>query len=230
MVFWLAVLVGGLFAWMAVKVGFYATWIMFFHVLLAVYMAIFLTPIIVVSVPATTMIPFGHALTLVTVAVATLLIGYGTCYACLSGRLNIPFPQVMDNTAAGVLGFLNGFLILSFASFAFAMTPLSQAGLCKTLGFDAPSQTANTAYVCWWCNQFHAMVAPWGNDRTSQQAVEELLAKVSPPAAKPETPPLPPSAAIHTATPAIDKAKAPAPVSKKPSLPAGSKRPSPDGR
>ena len=52
MVFWLAVLVGALFAWIAVQVGFYAAWTMFFHLVLAAYMAIFLTPVVIANVPA----------------------------------------------------------------------------------------------------------------------------------------------------------------------------------
>ncbi len=51
MIFWLAVLVGGLFAWIAVQIGFYAAWIMFFNLLLSAYVAIFLTPVLVTDGP-----------------------------------------------------------------------------------------------------------------------------------------------------------------------------------
>ena len=105
MVFWLAVLVGALFAWIAVRIGFYATWILFFHLLLAAYVAIFLAPVVIADVPAATAIPgYGYALTLVSIAVATLFVAYGTCYACLSGRLRLEFPRVLRHHRGGRAG------------------------------------------------------------------------------------------------------------------------------
>ena len=135
MVFWLAVLVGALFAWIAVRNGFYATWILFFNLLLAAYVAIFSAPVVIADVPAATAIPgYGYALTLLSIAVATLFIAYGTCYACLSGKLRLEFPRFFDTIVAGVLGFLAGFLAWSFLTFSFALTPLAETEVCKKLG------------------------------------------------------------------------------------------------
>ncbi len=165
MVFWLAVLVGALFAWIAVRIGFYATWILFFNLLLAAYVAIFLAPVVIADVPAATAIPgYGYALTLLSIAVATLFIAYGTCYACLSGKLRLEFPRFFDTIVAGVLGFLAGFLVWSFVIFSFALTPLAETQVCKKLGLDAPSQKINTSYVCWWCNRLHSMLRCLGTE------------------------------------------------------------------
>ena len=191
MVFWLAVFVGGLFAWIAVRSGFYATWTMFFNLVLSACAAIFLAPLATANIPAATATSYGYALTLMSIAVATLLVAYGICFACLSGRFYVGFPEMFDKAIAGVLGFLTGFLVCSFVTFALCLTPLAQIEIPKIFRFDAPSQKANIAYVCWWSDRLHNLVSPLGDETTSQQAVEALLAKAKPPAAKqskPDTP------------------------------------------
>jgi hypothetical protein len=215
MVFWLAVLIGALGAWTAVRIGFYATWILFFHILLATYVAVLAAPLVVESVPAATAIPgYGYALTLLSIAVAMLFIGYGTCYACLSGQMLIEFPRFFDTIAAGFVGFLAGFQAWSFLAFAFCLTPLAEFELAKRLGFDAPSQRTNTGYVCWWCDRFHSMVRPLGCEVTSEQSVGELLKKAAPAEAKPAKSgaPASPSAAQTPAAPGAAKPAPPPPV------------------
>jgi hypothetical protein len=181
MVFWLAVAVGGIFAWIAVQIGFYATWILFFHLVLSAYMALFLTPIIVANVPAATTTDYGYALILMSVAIATLCIAYGICFACLTGHLRVEFPKIFDSIIAGLLGFQAGFLVLSFLTFTLCLTPLSKADFCKTIGFDATSQKSNIAFMCWWCDRFHGLVSCPGPQPNSKDEVAFLEKKSAPP-------------------------------------------------
>jgi hypothetical protein len=44
MVFWAGILVGGLFIWFAVKIGFYEMWATLFNIVISIYIAIFLSP------------------------------------------------------------------------------------------------------------------------------------------------------------------------------------------
>jgi len=180
MVLWIAVAVGGLFAWIAVRVGFFASWIMFFNLLFSAYMAIFLSPVIIPSVPAITETPYGYALVLLSIATATLLIAYAACYACLAGRLRIEFPRVFDSLAAGVLGFLSGFLGWSFVSFSISLTPLPEMGFLKPLGFDTRSQDTNTSFLCWWCDRFHAFVSSSDSELSSGEVAEMLREQARP--------------------------------------------------
>jgi hypothetical protein len=199
MVFWLAVLTGALFAWNAVRIG-------LFNLVLAAYMAIFLSPSAIESIPAATAIPdYGFALTVMSIAIATMFFAYGTCYACLSGRFYIQFPKICDTIGAGFLGFLSGFFVLSFLTLVFSLTPLAKLDSVKSFGFDAQSQETNISYVCWWCDRLHSFVSPFGDETTGWQSVDLLLEKLSPKPpeeAKPEAvaeapappPPPPPSA------------------------------------
>jgi hypothetical protein len=181
MVFWMAVAVGGVFAWIAVQIGFYATWILFFHLLLSAYVAIFLTPVIIANVPAATTTDYGYALILMSVAIATLCIAYGICFACLTGHLRVEFPKIFDGIVAGLLGFQAGFLVLSFLAFTFCLTPMSKANFCKTLGFDAQSQKSNISFMCWWCDRIHGLVSCPGPQPCSKDEVA-LLEKTAAPA------------------------------------------------
>jgi hypothetical protein len=185
MVFWIAVGVGALFIWIAIQIGFYATWTMFFNLVLSAYVALFLTPVVITSVPAATETPYGYALVLMCVAIATLLIAYGLTFACLSGQLRAYFPKAFDSVGAGFLGFLTGFLVWSFVAFAFAITPLSHMEPCKSLGFEPQAQLTNTGYVCFWCNRMHGILGYSNSElRDSQQAVQYLKNKASPPPVK----------------------------------------------
>ena len=91
MVFWIAVLVGAFFAWVAVQVGFYSAWMLFFNLLLAAYLAIFLSPVIIDNVPAATGTPYGYTLVFLFIAAATMILSYAICYAFLSGQLRFEF-------------------------------------------------------------------------------------------------------------------------------------------
>ncbi len=193
MVFWIAVLIGGLFAWGAAQVGFFASWIMLFNLVLAAYLALFLSPLIIDSVPATTDTPYGYALVLLTVAIATLVTAYAICYTCLSGRTRIEFPALMDKLGAGVLGFFGGFLVSSFLGLVVSLTPLPEMEALRSLGLEAESQRATRGFLCWWCDVLHGFVGSAEASMTrSEDAVEFLLSRAAPPVEEIQVPAPPP--------------------------------------
>jgi hypothetical protein len=194
MLFWLAVFTGAIFAVIAVEVGFYGTWILLFNVVLSAYMAVFLTPVIAAAIPAATAAPFGYALTLLSTAIATFSIAYGVCFVLLSGRLRVELSKALDILGAGFLGFLSGFLVSSFVTLSFCLTPWALTDFCKSYGFDVQSQATNTSYVCHWCNLLHCVVSSSPTRQTAEQVVAGLLEKAGkPPADRPTPkPPSPP--------------------------------------
>ncbi len=208
MVFWLGVLVGGLFVFVGVKIGFFATWIMLWNLVLSAYLAVFITPVFVASVPAATSSPHGFALVFVSVFVATLAIAYGICYGCLSGQLRVEFPKLFD-IAAGILGFLTGFLAWSFAAFAICLSPLSQEDSFKNLGFEPSSQETNQAYLGWWCDRLHGLVGASGSEITSGETLSLLLMEAG----------VAPQDAAESGPPVIRKPSADAPSSPNATVP-----------
>ncbi len=175
MVFWAGILAGGLFIWIAVRIGFYETWAMLFNAVISIYIAIFLTPTILELVPEAGDIPCCNGLALIVLATGTYLILYGITYIFLTGQFKVSFPKVFDILFAGVLGFLVGFLILSFIALIITTTPLSRNHIVSQLGLNRQSQQANISYICWWCNVVNSMVSSPDKKITSEQAIEKLL-------------------------------------------------------
>ena len=208
MVFWVGILVGGLFAWSAIKTGFYETWTMLFNIIISIYLAIFLRPTIADIVPAVGDTPYGNALTILATATGAFLILHGISYTFLTSQFSISFPKAFDILGAGFLGFLFGFLVWSFASLLIFITPISQNTLVKEIGFGSQFEQTNMPVICWWCNLVNAVVSRQDDKITSEQAISELLksAKKKAPAktteqAEPNKPPEPnDTETIHTPT------------------------------
>ena len=175
MVFWLSILVGGLFVWLAVRIGFFEMWTMLFNMVISIYTAVFLTPVVLEILPAAGVPSYGVALTLVAIAAGTFLILAGISYVFLTGQFKVSFPRTFDILLSGLLGFLAGFLVSSFLALAVAMTPISRNSILSTSGFSGVSQQPGISYVCWWCDAVNALVSTPQNRTTSIQVITQLL-------------------------------------------------------
>ncbi len=177
MVFWLGILTGGLFIWFAMKIGFYEMLAMFFNIVISIYVAIFLRAVILDIVPEAGDISCSNALAMAVLAIGTFFILYGITYVFLTGQFKISFPKSFDILLAGILGFLAGFLVLSFAALVITITPISQNRFVKQVGLNRNSQQANISYICWWCDMVNSIVSSPDTKITSKQAVEHLLSE-----------------------------------------------------
>jgi len=175
MVFWLGILTGGLFTWFAIKIGFFEILAMFFNIVISIYTAIFLAPVILEVIPEAGDIPCCDSIALAILGVGTFFILYGITYVFLTGQFKVSFPKLFDILLTGVLGFLAGFLVLSFAALVITITPISQNRFVKQVGFNRTSQQANISYICWWCDLVNSIVSSPDTKITSKQAVERLL-------------------------------------------------------
>lgn len=175
MVFWVGILVGGLFIWFAVKIGFYEMWATLFNIVISIYIAIFLRPVILDVVPEAKNMPCCNALALLALAIGSYLILYGITYIFLTGQFKVSFPKIFDILFTGVLGFLAGFLVLSFIALLITTTPISQNRFARQVGLNRNSQQANITYICWWCDLVNSIVSSPDTKITSEQAIEQLL-------------------------------------------------------
>ena len=137
MLFWLSILVGGIFAWFAIKTGFYETWAFVFNVIISIYLAVFLGPIVADIVPGGSDTPYSNVLAMIAIAIVSFLILHGITYTFITAHFKVSFPRALNILGAGFLGFLAGFLIWSFASLLISITPISQNTIVKKLGFDS---------------------------------------------------------------------------------------------
>jgi len=176
MVFWIAILAGILFVWLAVRLGFYATWVLLFNVLISMYVAIFLAPLIVDLAPAAGgAASYGVALSMLVLAAGCFALLHGLSYVFLTGQFNIPFPRIFEIVLSGVLGFAAGFLILSFAAIVLTTTPLARQEIVSSLGFNEQSQRANISCMARCCDLIHAVAGFEGGKETTGTAIHRLL-------------------------------------------------------
>lgn len=198
MAFWIGILVGAAFARFMISKGFYETWAIFFNILISVYLAVYLRPVIV-DIAAVGDMPYSNALTMIGTAVGVFLVLHGVSYTFVTGQLSVPFPKVFDTVGSGFLGFLGGLLIWSFVTLLVCITPASQSGVVKGIGFDsARFERGDVSYISWWCNLVNRAVSSEGDRTTGEEAISELVASAKEPArverpepAEPAQPPKP---------------------------------------
>ncbi len=185
MVFWTAILVGALFVWLAIRLGLFETWDLLFNSVISIYVAIFLAPAVAACAPSTgTISAFCTALSLTVLAGGCFAILHGISYVFLTGQFRVSFPATFDILLAGALGFLTGFLILSFVALVLTTTPLAEHELVSGLGLNPKSEKSNIACIAWCCDRVHAVVGGDADGSATQAAIERLWDR--PPQAAPD--------------------------------------------
>ena len=204
MVFWLSILASGLFVWLAIRMGFFEIWTMLFNIVISVYAAIFLTPVLLDILPAAGDTSYGVALTLAVTAIGPFCILWGISYVFLTGQFKISFPKAFEILLSGLLGFLAGFLVSSFVSLTITIAPVSQNRLVSAAGFNSASQQPNISYICWWCDLVNSIVSLPDNKITSHQAVSQLF-KISQPETENKTDSTGPTGPVEPDRPKMDE-------------------------
>jgi len=179
MAFWFGILVAGFFAWFAVGIGFYEMWVMLFNIVISIYLAVFLRPIIV-NIPAVGDTPYSNALTMIAIAIASFSILHGISYTFITSQFKVSFPRIFNTLGAGFLGFLAGFLVWNFVSFLIFITPISQDTFVRGIGFNDEFQQSNVSVICRWCDLVNRVVSSRDSEISSEQAVSGLLKSTEP--------------------------------------------------
>lgn len=176
-VFWISILIAVIFAYSTIKLGFYHAWTMLFNLLVAVYIAVRIGPVIEEFFPAAVSGQYGKTLALLTTGMATFLILQGIAYVLLIGQFEVTFPRVVNIVGSGIIGLLAGFLVCSFATFVICTTPFSQQQYVKELGLDTKTfeEAKMQSYLVWWCKFMDTFVAS-GNDTVGvEKTIKDLL-------------------------------------------------------
>jgi hypothetical protein len=177
MTFWIGIIIGGIFAWNLVRTGFCESWLIFFNIVLAIYLAIYLQPAIAQSYPSTAQSSFNITITMLITASAGFLALYGLFYMFFTSQFSATFPKVLEIIGSGILGFLTGFLFWSFVCLLICMTELSQSTLVRGIDFEGNTKKCNVPYLCFWCELINTAVSPADEKIPCRQAVEKLLEK-----------------------------------------------------
>jgi len=189
MMFWIAILAGALFVWLAVRLGFYETWVLLFNTVVSIYVSVFCTPILAELVPAPGGAASYHiALCMVALAGGCFALLQGLSYVFLTGQFHIPFPRLFDVLLSGVVGFLAGFLVLSFVALVLTTTPLAEHRIAGVFALAKQPQQAkgpqtqsialgnpNLSCLAWCCDVVHSFAGFHDAGSTTQVAVRKLL-------------------------------------------------------
>jgi len=187
MLFWLGILVGAALAYLAVKMGFYETWVLLFNLTVAVYLGLFLRPLVADLIPAAGGTDFGPALTMLAIAGAVFAILQGLSFVFLTGQFKVPFPKIFDVVLSGILGFCAGLLIWSFVALLITISPFAQRPAIEKIGFSPAAYTEQSAgCLAWCCDLIHNFTAS-DSAPTTEQAIQTALN------AAPKKPTRPPS-------------------------------------
>jgi hypothetical protein len=176
MMFWIAILAGTLFVWLAVRLGFYETWVLLFNIVVSIYVSVFVTPLLAEFAPtAGGASPYHTALCLVVLAGGCFALLQGLSFVFLTGQFHIPFPRVFDVVCSGVLGFAAGFLVLSFAALVLTTTPLARHKIVGVLGLGQPAQSPNLVCIARGCDLIHLFAGSDDSGDTPEAALQRLL-------------------------------------------------------
>jgi hypothetical protein len=181
MVVWIGILVAVIFAYSAIKLGFYHTWTMLFNFVIAVYVAVRISPAIEEFLPAAMGSggQYSKTMALLATGLVTFLILHGIAYVLLIGQFEVTFPRVVNTLGSGVLGFLTGFLIWSFGTLIVCTAPFSQQQYVKELGFETKTfqEAKMQPYLVWWCSFLDKIVASGDSPVSAEQTIKDLLIK-----------------------------------------------------
>ncbi len=168
MVVLIGIIAGLIFAWMAIRMGLYVTWSVMFNLIVSIYLAISLGPVIADKLPLEG--SFGAAVILVGFAAAVFTLLQGACYLFITSQYEMSFPKLFDSVTSSIIGFLAGMLIVSFLSLPIGII---RQGLSAKSSYKESSQLANSAYLDFWYNTMHSLVGTKENTRT-----EKLIAEI----------------------------------------------------
>jgi len=175
--FWIGILVAVIFAYSAVKLGLYHTWTMLFNLLIGVYAAIYTEPVLKDFLPAAVGEQYSKALALIAISAGIFLILQGVAYVLLIGQFEVTFPRSVNIFGSGIMGFLAGFLVSSFAALIICTTPISQNQFVKEIGLETKTlkEAKMDSYLAWWCSVLNKAAASSNMKEGPHKTIEDLL-------------------------------------------------------
>ena len=155
MLFWLAVLVGVIFAVFSIKGGFYSMWAILFNILISIFLGVMLCPTIIGLIPDIGDSRYHHAgcvagITVVVFAVLqTITVNFliGT-EAEKKVEEKISFPQIFNTVGAGLVGFLAGYIVCGFVFFIVLIMPVSEEPIVKSICEQSGFAVQSVEKVC----------------------------------------------------------------------------------
>jgi hypothetical protein len=144
---------------------------------MAIYIGIFAEPFASAALPSASETPFGDMLVVAALAAGAFIILNGISLIFATGHFSVPFPKILDISAAGLLGFATGFVLWNFGAFVVCNAPVFPKELAAKINYDDRVRDLNVRVFSIPCDAVNMIVSA-GDNLTTQQAVNDLLSKV----------------------------------------------------
>lgn len=171
MVFWLGILIGAVFAFLAVKRGLYETWAILFNAVLSIYLAIVLTPLAKELLPQSSHTPYEDTLVLLVLGAGFFVLLHGIVYVLVLSQFKVNMGAILDYIGSGVLGLAGGILIWSFVLIVLCSSPVVTNQFIRAAGIKRDNVQANISYL----SKFTGLIERFVGTEQSENTVPELL-------------------------------------------------------
>ena len=118
--------VGLIFAWLATRHGFYAMWAILVNVIIAVYLAVMLTPTAADTILDQDSSLYAYAAILGGIAIVAFVILQTLATTFLTGTFDVELPKIFNNIGAALLGFFTGMITWGFVCFMLLIMPATK--------------------------------------------------------------------------------------------------------
>lgn len=172
MVFLTGILVGAFFIWLGVRLGLFEIFALMFNLVVSVYLGLVLGPVVQDRLPMSDLPLYTGSAAMLLTAGGIFVVLFGVTFVFFTGPYNIVFPKTFDILLAGFVGFFTGLFVWSFISLLVTITPVSQMGFFKSVGFN---ETQKFTSVKVWCGLVHKVVGEENSDLTVETAINDLL-------------------------------------------------------
>lgn len=161
MAFWITVLMGVVVALIYSRRGLYEAVVLAFNLNLSIYLALYLAPTLINSVPTATDIPGGLSLTVLLIFALCAGLLCVVSFFLFTGQFAVPLAKALDFVGGATVGGFAGFLGASFLFLILTLTPIP--GVPQWV--QALDVTPNTQTICSTCDATHRLL---GTDRSYQ--------------------------------------------------------------
>ncbi|AQT68194.1 hypothetical protein STSP2_01349 [Anaerohalosphaera lusitana] len=128
MIFWLLLITALATAYLCLKnMNFYSMWQISFNLAVSIYLAIISAPLIVNLLrDQEKALPYNLAACMLLIAILSFVVLHIISTAVLGWRIEVTLPAFFETLGVGALGFISGYLIISFLLFTFCIMPITR--------------------------------------------------------------------------------------------------------
>ena len=187
MLFWLLLIVSGMFAWLGVKKGFYAMFATLFCLMFAVYIGVLATPRIVGLSEGLERDTYYAAGCLFGMTLLIFILLWAVAFFYFLRDRDDYFPKMIEQVGGGLFGFLFGYILTSLLMVMISIMPFSRneslPGFCRreaVLRFSVPAVVKTCNFIAG-----YSLECFYGD---SEKAVEFFLTLGDEPHAVPTAP------------------------------------------